>query len=161
MASSLHTSGGLIFKLINASAGNFQQYQITFWAQLLLGFLYSFGYFQSNIAGIVLGFFMPVLWIVLIYRYIRIRHKENIELPFPIWMRKNPGNSLIIIGDVLFLGAVWALIVSGFYNPAWLKALFTMVFPILTLSMLRSLVIYPIPVQEDDKANEDLDQVGN
>lgn len=161
MVSSLHTSGGLIFKLINASAGNFKQYRITFWAQLLLGFLYSFGYFKSILAGLVLGFGLPVLWIFLIYRYIYIRYKENIELPFPIWMRKNPGNLLIIAGDVIFLGAVWALILTEIYNPVWLKVMFTMAFPILTLSMLRSLVIYPIPVQDDDPSNEDLDQVEN
>ncbi|MFW5687892.1 MAG: hypothetical protein ACOCXV_03090 [Bacteroidota bacterium] len=143
MVSSNGKSNRLLFKLINASAGVFRQYQITFWSQLVLGFLYSFGYFDSEIAGFVLGFVMPVLWIILTYRYVLVKARENVKLPFPSWMQKNPGNSLVIVVDIVFLALIWLMILSGFYEATWVKVLFTIVFPILTLSMLRNLVIYP------------------
>lgn len=149
------TSNRLLFTLINASAGVFRQYQITFWGQLVLGLLYSLGYFDSPIAGIILGFVMPVIWIVLTYRYVLVRSRQNIKLPFPPWMAKNPGNTLVIIFDVFFLALIWAIILGGWYDPVWLKIVFTVVFPILTLSMLRNLVIYPFDKHRDKSDGED------
>lgn len=149
------TSNRLLFTLINASAGVFRQYQITFWSQLILGMLYSLGYFDSPIAGIILGFIIPVIWIVLTYRYVLVRTRQNIKLPFPTWMAKNPGNTLVILFDILFLALIWMIILSGLYKPVWLKIMFTVVFPILTLSMLRNLVIYPFDRQNDDNNNSD------
>ncbi len=140
----------LLFILIRASAGNFRQYQVTFWSQLILGALYSFGLFNTIIAGIVLGFVMPVLWLILTYRFVLIKARENTKLPFPSWMQKNPGNTLVIAVDVLFLALIWSMVLSGLYDATWVKIMFTIVFPILTLSMLRNLVIYPFSSQKDD-----------
>lgn len=140
----------ILFLLIEASAGNFQQYQITFWSQLVLGFLYSFGYFDSDIAGFILGFLMPSLWIILTYRFVFIKAKENIKLPFPQWMQKNPGNSLVILVDIFFLALIWSIILTGLYTAIWVKAMFTILFPILTLSMLRNLVVYPASEDDED-----------
>lgn len=145
----------LLYTLINASAGVYRQYQITFWGQLVLGFLYSFGYFDSKIAGFVLGFCMPVLWVILTYRYVFIKAKEKVRLPFPRWMQKNPGNSLIIILDIIFLAFIWSVILTGIYEATWLKVLFTIIFPILTLSMLRNLVIFPFPKKDTQAEGHD------
>ena len=142
----------VIHILVNASAGTYRHYQVTFWAQLVLGLLYSFGYFDSRIAGFVLGFAMPVFWIFLTYRYVYIKAKENIKLPFPAWMQKNPGNTLVIVVDAVFLALIWTMVLSGLYEAIWIKILFTVVFPILTLSMLRNLVIYPF---SENKENEE------
>ena len=140
--------------LVEASAGSYRQFQVTFWAQLILGFLYSFGYFDSRIAGFVLGFLMPSLWVILTYRYAFIKAKENVRLPFPTWMQKNPGNTLVIIVDITFLALIWTIILSGLYEPRWIKVIFTMIFPVLTISMLRNLVIYPFPKNNDDTQKE-------
>ncbi|MFP4288436.1 MAG: hypothetical protein ACLFQS_04195 [Bacteroidales bacterium] len=156
MNSNDKASDRLLFLLIEASAGNFRQFQISFWGQIILGFLYSFGYFASKIAGFILGFFMPVLWVIVTYRYLYYKSKKNTRLPFPKWMRTNPGNSLVIILDVIFLGLIWTIILSGWYEPVWIKAMFTMVFPVLTLSMLRNLIIYPFP--SDNEENERTEQ---
>lgn len=142
----------LLFTLIDASAGNFRQYQITFWAQLVFGFLYSFNYFDFALAGIVLGLIMPSLWIILTYRFVLVKANENLKLPFPVWMQKNPGNILVILIDISFLTIIWAVILSGLYDAIWVKVLFTVVFPILTLSMLRNMVIFPF---QNDEENSD------
>ncbi len=139
-----------LFKLVEASAGNYRQYQVSFWAQLVLGFLYSFGYFDSRIAGFVLGFLMPSFWVILTYRYAFMKARENVRLPFPGWMQKNPGNTLVIVIDITFLALIWTIILTGLYEPRWIKVIFTMIFPVLTLSMLRNLVIYPFPKNDDD-----------
>ncbi|MFW6249003.1 MAG: hypothetical protein ACOC4J_04450, partial [Bacteroidota bacterium] len=156
MNSNDKASDRLLFLLIEASAGNFRQFQISFWGQIILGFLYSFGYFASKIAGFILGFFMPVLWVIITYRYLYYKSKKNTRLPFPKWMQTNPGNTLVIIMDVFFLGLIWTIILSGWYEPVWLKAMFTMIFPVLTLSMLRNLIIYPFP--SDNEENEKTEQ---
>lgn len=143
----------LLLTLINASAGVYKQYQFSFWGQLILGFLYSFGYFDSKIAGFILGFFMPVLWITLTYRYVLYKRKAKVKLPFPKWMQKNPGNTLVVMVDILFLSFIWAVILTETYEATWLKVFFTMIFPILTLSMLRNLVIYPFPKEDDDESS--------
>jgi hypothetical protein len=141
----------LLHKLINSTAGTFRQYQITFWAQLLLGCLYSFRYFDYAFAGITLGFVMPSLWIILTYRYVFLKAKDDIPLPFPKWMQKNPGNSLVILVDIIFLALIWSMILTGLYDAIWVRILFTVVFPILTLSMLRNLVIFPFPGEDEEK----------
>lgn len=141
--------------LINATAGNFKQFQITFWSQIVLGFLYSFGYFESKIAGLILGFIMPTLWVVLTYRFLHYKSKKNIRLPFPQWMQKNPGNMLVILLDVIFLGLIWTIILSGWYESIWLKVMFTIVFPVLTLTMLRNLVIFPFEKLNPGKNKEE------
>lgn len=154
---------GLLFKLIQASAGTYRQFQVAFWAQIILGFLYSFGYFDVKIAGFVLGFVMPVLWITLTYRYVLIKARENVRLPFPKWMQKNPGNTLVIVIDILFLALIWTIVLSGLYEAIWVKVIFTMVFPVLTLSMLRNLVIYPFPDKEksDEGHTDDISEKEN
>ena len=159
MNSNDKASDRLLFLLIEASAGNFRQFQISFWGQIILGFLYSFGYFSSKIAGFILGFFMPVLWLIITYRYLYYKSQKNKRLPFPKWMRTNPGNSLVIILDVIFLGLIWTIILSGWYEPFWLKAMFTMVFPVLTLSMLRNLIIYPFPSNNEENERTEQDDI--
>ncbi len=159
MLSTENSSSKLLIALINASVGVFRQYQITFWSQLVLGSLYSFGIFDSRIAGFILGFVMPVLWVTLTYRYVLIKARQNVRLPFPAWMQKNPGNTLVIVIDVIFLALIWAMVLSGLYDATWVKVMFTVVFPILTLSMLRNLVIFPFSEKDDDASpnneNED------
>jgi hypothetical protein len=146
---SQNKSTTILNKLVEASAGTYSQYQVTFWAQLILGFLYSFGLFDSKIAGFVLGFLMPSMWVILTYRYVFLKARENVRLPFPAWMQKNPGNTLVIVIDITFLALIWTIILTGLYEPRWIKVIFTMIFPILTLSMLRNLVVYPFPKNDD------------
>jgi len=100
---------------------------------------------------------MPSLWVILTYRYAFIKAKENVRLPFPTWMQKNPGNTLVIVIDITFLALIWAIVLSGLYEPRWIKVIFTMIFPILTLSMLRNLVIYPFPKVDNDNQNSQND----
>lgn len=145
----------ILLNLIKASVGEFGQFQLTFWGQLLLGFLYSFGYFESKIAGFVLGFALPAIWIILTYRFVMYKSRQKVNIPFPSWMQRNPGNTLVIVVDILFLSLIWALILSGFYEATWLKVIFTMVFPIITLSMLRNLVIYPHQEDKDEEEGEE------
>ncbi|MFW5663501.1 MAG: hypothetical protein ACOCYD_00525 [bacterium] len=154
MLTSSNSSNKLLIILINASVGVFRQYQISFWSQLVLGSLYSFGVFDSKIAGFILGFVMPVLWVILTYRYVLLKARQNRRLPFPAWMQKNPGNTLVIVIDTLFLALIWTMILTGLYDATWVKVLFTIVFPILTLSMLRNLVIYPFSEKEDENPDE-------
>jgi hypothetical protein len=153
MASTPLPSNRFLHLMVNATAGNFKQYMITFWSQFFLGILYSFNYFDSVIAGFVLGFMMPVLWIILIYRMLLLKAKVQPQTNFPDWMQKNPGNTFVILFDIVFLGAVWYFILTGIYNPTWLKVIFTCIFPIITLSMLRSIVIYPASGNVDEKEN--------
>ncbi len=156
MSSSIGHSNKVLHYLINAAAGNFRQYQVTFWSQLIFGVLYSFGYFDLHIAGIILGFIMPVLWIVLTYRFVLEKARHNFHLPFPRWMQKNPGNLLVIVADAIFLALIWIMILTGLYDATWVKVLFTVVFPILTLTMLRNMIIFPF----DDK-NKDFNKTEN
>lgn len=151
---SQQTQSSVLFNLIEASAGNYRQYLISFWGQLILGYLYSFGHFDSRIAGFILGFIMPVLWILLTYRYVFLKAKQNVRLPFPRWMQTNPGNTLVIVVDTVFLALIWTMVLTGLYEAIWVKVIFTMIFPVLTLSMLRNLVIYPFPGKNDKEENE-------
>jgi hypothetical protein len=144
---------GLLFNLIWASAGLNKHYRFTVWGQLIFGFLYSFGFFDIKIAGLILGFLMPTFWIILTYRFLLHKSKENPMVLFPRWMQKNPGNTIVIIIDIIFLGAVWYLILSGIYDPVWIKVVFTMVLPVLTLSMLRNLLHYPF--SDNDQNQQD------
>ncbi|MFN3557215.1 MAG: hypothetical protein ACK4VN_14745 [Bacteroidales bacterium] len=139
----------MLHLLLQATVGSYKQYQLSFWGQLILGSLYSFGYFDHWLIGLALGFGMPVLWIVLTYRFVLHKARENVYLPFPAWMQKNPGNSVVVFIDTVFLGFIWWMILSGLYQPTWLKLLFTVVFPILSLSMLRNLMIFPFKEKED------------
>lgn len=151
MSTTGNGSNKLLIILINASVGVFRQYQITFWSQLVLGSLYSFGIFNSKIAGFILGFAMPVLWVTLTYRYVLLKARQNVRLPFPSWMQKNPGNTLVIVIDVIFLALIWTIVLSGLYDAIWVKVMFTIVFPILTLSMLRNLIIYPFSEKDEEE----------
>jgi hypothetical protein len=145
---------GLLFNLIWASAGLYKHFRFTVWGQLIFGFLYSFGFFDIKIAGLILGFLMPTFWIILTYKFLLYKSKENPMVLFPGWMQKNPGNIIIIIIDIVFLGAIWYLILSGIYDPVWIKVVFTMVLPILTLSMLRNLLHYSFS-DDDDQYQRD------
>lgn len=135
-------TGPVLKTLILASAGNSRNYSISFWGQLTIGFLYSFGYFNLIIVGIVVGFTIPVIWVICTYRLLKAKADKFENLPFPSWMQKDPGNALVIILDIIFLALIWFFILSGAYEAVWLKVLFTVAFPLLTLIMLKNLIIF-------------------
>jgi hypothetical protein len=123
-----------------ASAGTANNYQLNFWGQLFMGMVYSLGYLPFNAVGLLLGFIMPGIWVFCTYRLIRFASQQTNILPFPQWMQKDPGNALIIVADLFFLALIWMLILSGIFDKTWIKILFTVAFPLLTLSMLRNLL---------------------
>jgi hypothetical protein len=148
-------TGPLLKSLIMASAGTPRNFRVSFWGQLLLGFLYSFGYFNLRIVGLIIGFVVPVIWVICTYRLLKARAKQFSNLSFPRWMQKDPGNGLVIIFDIFFLGLIWFFILSGLYEAIWLKVLFTIAFPLLTLTMLKNLIIFPPPELFSEQQQEE------
>lgn len=142
---------GLLGRMIHASVGTYGNYIVSVCGQFVFGLLYSIGLFDIALAGIVLGFVMPGIWVILTYRLALYKSKKGILLPFPAWIIKNPGNTIIIIVDIIFLAAIWAIIITGLYDPVWIKVVFTIILPVLTISMLRSLIVFPFP--QDDSLN--------
>jgi hypothetical protein len=138
-----HSNHPLLSALIHASVGNPTNFRMALFGQAVIGFLYSFGYFDLRLVGLVIGYVMPVIWVVSTYRLLKVKAMEYEALPYPLWMKKEPGNSLVIILDIVFLSLIWLFILSGLYTATWIKVVFTLVFPLLTLAMLRSLYNYP------------------
>jgi hypothetical protein len=130
----------ILSALVKASAGTTSNYLLNFWGQLIMGLVYSLGYLPFNAIGLLLGFIMPGIWVFCTYRLIRFASEQTIPLPFPDWMQKDPGNTLVIVIDMIFLAIIWTLILGGIFNKTWIKILFTVAFPLLTLSMLRNLL---------------------
>lgn len=137
--------------LTEASAGSQSNYLLNFWGQLIMGVLYSLGHLPFHWVGIILGFIMPGIWVFCTYRLIKASYSEQNKLPFPVWMQKDPGNMLVIIIDLIFLAIIWALIIAGYFNKTWVKLIFTVAFPLLTLSMLRNLLFL---LKKDNDPNQ-------
>lgn len=133
----------IMSSLIQASVGSRANYRIAFFGQAIFGFLYSFGYFELKLAGLVIGFVMPVIWVISTYRLLKEKAGDHEDLPFPRWLKNEPGNSLVIAMDIVFLSLIWFFILSGLYEATWIKVLFTIFFPLLTLAMLNNLYHYP------------------
>ena len=127
--------------LIDAAVGNSKNYQLNFWGQAFMGIVYSLGMLPFGAIGVLLGFILPGIWVFCTYRLVRNVSDQESGLPFPKWMRKDPGNALLIVVDLFFLGIIWTFILSGVLEKSWIKLLFTVAFPLLTLSMLRNLVL--------------------
>lgn len=140
----------ILSALIKASAGTAANYQLNFLGQLIMGLIYSLGYLPFNAVGLLLGFIMPGIWVFCTYRLIRFASQQDTPLPFPQWMKKDPGNALIIVIDLFFLAIIWTLILSGIFDKTWVKILFTVAFPLLTLSMLRNLLQLLTPGEEEN-----------
>ncbi len=137
---------------VEASVGNVRNYRATVLGQIAFGFLYSFGYFDLKLVGIIIGYILPVLWVVSSYRFLKFRAVQTDKLPFPSFIKKDPGNMLVIAADIVFLSVIWFVILSELYDATWLRFIFTVVFPAVTLSMMRTLVI--IPDDEDKEHNQ-------
>lgn len=157
MASQQIPTNPTLRSLIVASAGTPRNYRISFWGQTLIGSLYSFGYFDLWIVGLIVGFLLPVLWVVSTYRLLKAKARLFPSLPFPNWMRKDPGNAFIIIFDILFLALIWFFILSGYYEAIWIKVMFTLAFPLLTLGMLRNLIVFT-PFRKNDQKEQQKNQ---
>ncbi len=142
--------GPFISSLINASVGNSKNFRTAFWGQAIIGFLYSFGYFDFWLVGLIIGYILPIIWVICTYRLLKIKSLENESIPFPRWMKKDPGNALVIFIDIFFLTFIWYVILSGLYNPVWIKVVFTMAFPLLTLAMLRNIFLFTPAEKEKD-----------
>jgi hypothetical protein len=143
MSENKNSPGPVLTALIHASVGNRVNYRVAFFGQAFIGFLYSFGYFDLKLAGFIIGFVIPVIWVIATYRLLKKKAVEYESLPFPRWIRKEPGNSLVIILDIVFLSLIWFFILSGLYAVTWIKVMFALFFPLLTLAMLRNLYNYP------------------
>ncbi len=126
---------------IDATAGNSNKYKAVVFGQIVFGFLYSFGYFDLKFVGLIIGYILPVFWIIVSYRFLKFKAIKVEKLPFPGFIKNDPGNLFVIIIDIVFLSIIWFIILSGLYDATWLRFLFTTLFPVLTLSMLRSLII--------------------
>jgi hypothetical protein len=135
--------GKLLQTLIQASAGSQANYRIAVYGQAILGSLYALGHFDLKLAGGILGWVLPMIWVVCTYRLLKEKAEKHPVLPFPSWIKKEPGNTLIIFLDGVFLSLIWFFILSGLYDRIWIRVLFTVVFPLLTLAMLRNLFLYP------------------
>lgn len=133
----------VLSSLVHASVGSPANFRVAFLGQAFIGILYSFGYFDLRLVGFVIGFVMPVIWVISTYRLLKAKALEYEALPYPGWMKKEPGNSLVIGLDIVFLSLIWLFILSGLYTATWIKVVFTLFFPLLTLAMLRSLYNYP------------------
>ncbi len=140
----------LLNLLIEASAGSGSNFRATVLGQLAFGILYSFGYFDLKLVGLIIGYILPVVWVVSSYRFLKLRAVHTDKLPFPGFVKKDPGNLLVILIDIVFLTIIWFIILSELYDATWLRFVFTIVFPALTLSMMRSLVILPKEKEEGD-----------
>jgi hypothetical protein len=141
----------ILSALIKASAGTSSNYLLNFLGQLIMGLVYSLGYLPFNTVGLLLGFVMPGIWVFCTYRLIRFASEQTTPLPFPNWMQKDPGNALVILIDMIFLAIIWILILGGIFNKIWIKILFTVAFPLLTLSMLRNLLLLLTLGKEEDR----------
>jgi len=140
MAESPVINSKILRSFIEASAGSKTNFQLNFWGQFVMGLLYSLGHLPFHAVGVLLGFVLPGIWVFCTYRLIKASADKEKILPFPGWMQKDPGNALVIIIDIVFLAIIWALIISGLFSKIWVKILFTVAFPLLTLSMLRNLI---------------------
>lgn len=127
--------------LIEAAVGNPNNYQLNFWGQGITGMVYSLGLLPWDAVGILLGFVLPGIWVFCTYRLVRNVSEQEPGLPFPKWMRKDPGNAFFILLDLMFLALIWAFVLTGVLEKTWIKLLFTVGFPLLTLAMLRNLVL--------------------
>ncbi len=126
---------------IDASAGTKANFWLNFFGQFAMGLLYSLGHLPFHAVGILLGFVMPGIWVVCSYRLVKASAIKQNDFPLPAWMLKEPGNTLVILIDLLFLATIWVLIISGLFNKIWIKLIFTVAFPLLTLFLLRHIVL--------------------
>lgn len=126
---------------IDASAGNTVSFWLNFGGQFAMGLLFSLGFLPFHAVGILLGFVMPGIWAICSYRLIKAISVRNNVFTLPAWVLKEPGNTLVIITDLLFLATIWALIVAGMLNKTWIKIIFTIPLPLLVLFLLRHLVL--------------------
>lgn len=137
--------------LIEAAVGNSNNFQLNFWGHGIMGAIYSLGYLNYDAVGLILGFILPSIWVFCTYRLVRNTSEREPLLPFPKWMRKDPGNAILILVDLLFLGIIWTFILTGILEKTWIKLLFTVAFPLLTLSMLRNLLLLLQTENADEK----------
>lgn len=126
---------------IEASAGSKTNFLLNFLGHFVIGLLYSFGQLPFHVVGLLLGFVMPGIWVLCTYRLIKASAGKQTQLHFPKYMEKEPGNTLVIIIDLIFLAIIWALIISGLLEKIWIKLIFSVAFPLLTLFILRNLVV--------------------
>ena len=140
-------------KLIEAAAGNSNNFQMNFWGQAIMGAIYSMGMLPWDAVGLLLGFVLPGIWVYCTYRLVKNIPDHEPSIPFPKWMRKDPGNAILILVDLLFLAMIWTLILSGILEKTWIKLLFTVAFPLLTLSMLRSLLLLLETEHKEDQSD--------
>lgn len=130
----------LFFGLIDASAGTSTRYALNFAGHLAIGVLYSIELLPFHWIGLLLGVVLPGIWIFCSYRLLKIAFIPNIQPNVPAWIKKEPGNSLVVLFDIGFLMVIWILIASGSIDKTWVRILFAIVLPLAVLSLLRSLV---------------------
>ncbi|HSV76063.1 MAG TPA: hypothetical protein VLH37_03430 [Bacteroidales bacterium] len=130
----------LFFGLIDASVGTSTRYTLNFAGHLAIGILYSIELLPFHWIGLLLGVVLPGIWVFCSYRLLKIAFIPNIQPSVPAWIKKEPGNSLIILFDIAFLMVIWILIAGGGIDKTWVRILFAIVLPLAVLSLLRGLV---------------------
>lgn len=131
----------LLSRLVDASAGSKTRFALNFIGHLCAGTLYAFELLPFHWVGFLLGVILPGIWVFCAYRLLKLASIPNIQSVMPGWMKKEPGNSLLIFLDVVFLLLIWFFIAWGPMDKTWIKVLWAIIIPLAILSILRSMVI--------------------
>jgi len=108
---------------------------------LTVGILYSLGFMPVMAIGFLIGFVIPSVWIVCLYKVI-LKHQEFIiDSNLPGWIAREPGNTISMLCDIALLAAIWAGIAANLLPYPWIHWLMALVVPAMVLVVLRILKV--------------------
>lgn len=108
---------------------------------IIVGIFYSLGFMPVIAIGFLIGFVIPSVWIVCLYKVI-LKHQEFIsDSNLPGWIAREPGNTISMLCDIALLAAIWAGIAANLLSYPWIHWLMALVVPAMVLVVLRILKV--------------------
>lgn len=131
----------LMVTLTQIAVGTASNFTWNLCGLLTVGILYSLNFMPNIAFGFLIGFVIPSIWIICLYKVI-LKHQEFFfDGSLPGWITREPGNTISMLCDIALLAAIWAGIAANLLPYPWIHWLMSLVVPAIVLVVMRVLKV--------------------
>lgn len=129
-----------LFKLVNSFAGSKRDLSFSILVNLVLGILYAFRIWDKVAILFIFGIFLPLFYIIAIYRLIRIKNIPPLSSKVVNYAKTNKGNLFFMFFDIIILLSVGFLIAFNVFDYILVRIIVILIIPFLCLITLHGLI---------------------
>lgn len=144
-------TNGFLRVFVNSMVADRSKFRKALIGQIITGLLFSIRKPDLLPFGLLIGFLIPACLIYSNYKvFFLVSAMSYGDKPDKITKSPKTFNTAMI-AEILFLGVMWFLILSGLYDKNWMRFLFAVLLPSISIFLLRFFHLLMISMAKSSK----------